>query len=496
MSATNICSYLPENIKGIPSAKAYQDLLNLPPAGICREPSDSFSYSERHIQCVWFDARLRPKTLTTTKGETVKVVDPGRWNNEAGPDFLDAVLVLGPDRRQICGDVEIHIHPSDWNSHKHAGDRRYNKIIAHVTYTPPQKPITTLPPGTVEISLKKELDATPSFSFEAIDTIAYPYSPLPNTPHPCYMALQGYSPRQITGLLEAAGAHRMQTKAQRIRQALKEEPSTQVIYREIMGALGYKHNSAAFRELAETIPYNVLEELSPLAGYALMLGVSGLIPTKPSPRWDDDTKKFIRNVWNMWWQMQERWKSNIMPKQSWRLASLRPQNHPLRRMAAAASLFCSQNPPIRKLQTVIDNCSAKDFVSEVAKLFVAPAPIDYWHHHISLASPQREKPIAIIGERRVSAICINTLLPYLAASGTDVTPIADKLPPEQTNTIIRRTAYALLGPDHNPAIYSKNCLRQQGLIQIFHDFCINDRSACQDCQFAAAIHKQQNNTPA
>jgi hypothetical protein len=33
---------------------------------------------------------------------------------EPGPDFLGAVLRIGPERRRIRGDVEIHLRPSDW----------------------------------------------------------------------------------------------------------------------------------------------------------------------------------------------------------------------------------------------------------------------------------------------------------------------------------------------------------------------------------------------
>ncbi len=75
------------------------------------------------------------------------------------------------------------------------------------------------------------------------------------------------------------------------------------------------------------------------------------------------------------------------------------------------------------------------------------------------------------------------MIPFLAATGHAgilAREVLRRLPPEEDNHIIRRTAHALLGPDHNPALYHTG-LRQQGLIQIFHDFCLNDRSGCQRC---------------
>jgi len=461
------------------------------------------------------------------------VLDPGRWNQEAGPDFLDAVLLLGPERRRIQGDVEIHITPNDWNNHKHAQDKHFKKVVAHVTYSHASKPITTLPPGTVEISLQKPLSTNPIFSFESIDVTAYPYSTLSDNPRPCALKLKNWQPEKTSEMLEAAGAHRMQIKAARIAAKLKHTSSDNLLYRELLGALGYKQNTATCQKLADIVPYDIISELPPLEGYALLLGVSGLLPSKPSPRWDTHTKTFIRKVWDAWWPQREIWQNSILPKGSWNLSSIRPQNHPIRRLAAAATFVCNPTPPSQQikesspcsvfrkdhhnnLEPGCPPCHAEESEarrrkpdqrasasatphstlatvtpphSPLSTLFTAPPPLNYWHHHISLASPKREKPIAIIGKARISALYINILLPYLAATGHDITPLTKNLPPEQSNTIIRQTAHALFGRDHNPNLYNKNPLRQQGLIQIFHDFCLTDRSNCEDCPMPAALER-------
>ena len=72
-------------------------------------PFRYFPYRERHIQCLWADPRLRPAKLTTSEGEPVRVEHPGDWNLEAGPDFRNAVLLVGKEKRRISGDLEIHI---------------------------------------------------------------------------------------------------------------------------------------------------------------------------------------------------------------------------------------------------------------------------------------------------------------------------------------------------------------------------------------------------
>ena len=78
--------------------------------GLIRERGASgraFGYTERHLHSVWYDETWRPREFVTSDGETVRVEYPGRWNLEAGPDFIGATLVIGPNERRITGDVEI-----------------------------------------------------------------------------------------------------------------------------------------------------------------------------------------------------------------------------------------------------------------------------------------------------------------------------------------------------------------------------------------------------
>jgi len=472
---------------GAPSAALYESLL-IEPSTRVRETSTgaAFHFTERHLQCVWADAHLRPASLVTRSGESLSVVDPGRWNLEAGPDFLDAVLLLGPERRRIQGDVEIHIRPADWVHHGHANDPRYRRVVAHVTYAPGNVSLDALPPGAVEVALREPLAASPSFSFESIDVTAYPYAALPDSPRPCAATLQGRDPDVLGSLLETAGVHRMQLKAERVATRLTKASADDVLYREILGALGYKQNTAVCRELAERVPYEAVRSLEPLAGYAVLLGVSGLLPSEPSPRWDAGTRAFVRLVWDAWWTRQAEWQGVMLERSDWNLSGVRPQNHPVRRLAAAAAFACHPESPANRLAAT-DTSDAATWRDAITRLFDAPPPLDYWHTRISLASPQRAKPIAIVGQPRLSAICANVLLPFLSATDVATTTLVANLPPEQSNAIIRQTAHALFGRDHNPVLYSKNGLRQQGLMQIFHDFCLSDRSGCQDCPLPKAL---------
>lgn len=449
----------------------------------------AFLHSERHLQCVWFDPALRPPDLHTSDEERVLVESPGVWDLEAGPDFLGAALRVGAGRRRIEGDVEIHVHPRDWQQHGHAEDPRYSKVRVHVTYFPGDIDRALFPPGTIHIALKDRLQADPFFSFDTIDLTAYPHA-LRTEHTPCARILASWSPERRTHLLEAAGEERLRRKAERLSTAIHEKGPDQVLYEEILCALGYKHNKVPFRYLAEAVPLELLRKHS--AGdrdnaYAILLGVANLLPKRTSKRWDNETRAFVRRLWDTWWKQKELWDSRLLSADRWRLSGLRPANQPIRRLMGAACLFTEEDPLSRRLVDLAAQCP-EDFVRSAQALLTGSSDT-YWDRRLSLCGKVRATSVALIGPSRASAIIANVLIPFLAALGEDAPfhgGILCRLPAEGDNAIVRQSAHTLFGPDHSAKLY-RSGLRRQGLLQIFHDFCLNDRSRCSTCPLPDAL---------
>ena len=447
--------------------------------------SGLFPYTERHLKCAWFAPEVRPSELRTESGEEIIVEKPGRWNLEKGPDFLDAVLVVSAERRRIVGDVEVHIHPNDWQSHGHSSDPAYSRVIAHVTYFPGRLPPQVLPPGAVQIALKDGLIKNPLFSFEALDVTAYPFA-VRKANTPCSNIVSHWSPEKISALLAGAGKYRIEKKAERMANAAAQngKGKDQVLYEEIMSALGYKHNRLPFRQLAERVPVEALREdsdLNPTAAYALLAGVAGLLPAVPKTNWDDETRRFVRKLWNYWWKLQAKWSSQIMPSESWRLSNVRPQNHPRRRLMAAAVFFTGKKNLSGQIADFKTN-NARQWLAKILEIIQSPDE-NYFNRRFAIGQKPCANDIALVGGRRAAAIISNVIIPFAIGLRSNNLPLAeifDLLPPEEDNAIIRQSAFNLLGPDHNPKLY-RNGLLQQGLIQIFYDFCLNDRSNCAEC---------------
>jgi len=457
-----------------------------------RPDTTSFAYSERHLQCLWYDAAYRPSPLLSTAGEEIEVQHPGRWNLEAGPDFLDAVFTVGTDRRRAHGDVEIHVRPSDWTSHGHVDDPRYAGVKAHVTYLPGTVSSGQLPAGAFQVSLRDAVAANPSFSFDLLDVAAYPYGKLPAGEPPCARVLTSWPMPAVEGFLQAAGEERLRIKALRMARAIEDRGPDEALYEAIMGALGYKHNQAPFRELARRVPLDALRADAagdPVRAYSLLLGVSGLLPSSISSKWEPETRKFVRHTWDLWWKQKPTWDHRTMQGTMWRRSGTRPQNHPVRRLAAAAVFFTAAETPSQRLLSV-PRPDTGTFARGVRILFDEPA-IVFWKRRLGLGGRKQERDIQVLGAERIASLLTNVFVPFLAAAGERMDAMVSTLPADHHNELLRRTATALFGPDHNPAFY-RSGIRQQGILQVFHDFCINNRSSCSDCALVPALAAASN----
>ncbi len=443
------------------------------------------NFSERHLHAVWFDPLYRPLAMKTEDAESVTVEEPGKWNLEAGPDFINARLHIGGERT-VTGDIEVHINPADWNAHHHAKDRLYSNVVAHVTYFPGTLSKSSLPPGAIQISLKEALEGNRSFSFDSIDITSYPFAMPQKGLTPCSSIVGQWQPEDVAGLLQAAGRERIAFKTRRLRLGVDRNGENQALYEETMTALGYKKNRHAFKRLARLIPFETLASESggnTRLAYALLLGASGLLPSKLKTSWNDETRVFIRELWDRWWKLESVFGKDTMSREDWDLSSLRPHNHPARRMAAAAAVF-TLDPPLSQRLRDIGSQTPAQWIKSAGRLLDVSLP--FWDHRLGLSGRKRSKPVALIGAGRNAAIISNVFVPFALACGYAGTDVVNCLPKEQDNSLIRLAAYNLLGPDHNPAIYAAG-LYQQGLMQILQDYCLQREKNCAHCRFLNSL---------
>ena len=463
-------------------ADAYARMLGVQPASVL-EPGvpyhTGFHWTERHLQCLWYDERYRPRSFPLPGGETAQVLSPGEWNLEAGPDFLNATLLIQPGDRRLCGDIEVHVRPTDWDTHGHQTDPAYDRVVAHVTWFagPPPR---SLPAHVLPLALAEPIAAMPGLSLDDIDLKAYPHAALPATPRPCEARLKNDPDR-------ARACRRRRslpapTQGARLRAGGADRRPPPTLYEEVMAALGYKHNQIPFRHLARLLPVASLG-VSRENAYARLLGAARLLP-QPEAATDPESQRFIRMLWDLWWRESS---AELPDDVTWRLHNLRPQNAPVRRLAVAASLFSGMFTIRHELDrlTVIDGVT---WHAKALECLTARCAWSFWNVRLTLTSAPEKKETALLGTSRAAAIVTNVLLPFAAAEGTLPDGASVRLPPEDISAPMRLTALYLFGRDHNPAaLYADNGLLQQGLLQVYLDFCLNAKPGCDACALCDAL---------
>ncbi|HUG09492.1 MAG TPA: DUF2851 family protein, partial [Opitutaceae bacterium] len=96
----------------------------------------AFEFPERLLQKIWHLGYFQQSGLRTTDGRVVDILAAGEWNRAGGgPDFRGAQLRLSD--REIRGDIEIHFHPRDWNSHGHQMNPEFDGVVLHVSLFAP-----------------------------------------------------------------------------------------------------------------------------------------------------------------------------------------------------------------------------------------------------------------------------------------------------------------------------------------------------------------------
>lgn len=430
---------MPEALEDIYGETGADELQRVCRGGIAFEP-----VGERYVQAVWYDPQFRPAKLRTQRGELVEVLDPGEWNLEAGPDFLRAVVEIGG--RRLSGDVEIHVRPSGWTSHRHSSDSAYSNVILHVTWCDGARP-RDLPESVECIALAKYFASDKSFSPLSIDVSAYPLANIPDTPRPC----EAYFGGDVKAALEVValgGKHRISLKAAAFKKQLALKKREQLFYEEVMAALGYKKNASVFREVAQTLPVDELPR-EIFSAEACLLGTAGLLPEVAAP----DSRE--RKLWDIWFV---RSREKMPGPSKWKFANVRPANSPQKRLAEAAKLFAGSSTILQD----IDEAGLDD-PFKTAKCF--------------------SKRAKGLGAKRIAAVISNVAIPMALAEGR-LERIPDKIPPEDLSRPVKLVANRLFGRDHNSALYSGNNLYIQGLLQIYKDFCLSGGDACFSCALA------------
>lgn len=91
--------------------------------------------SEKLLHFIWRYELINQSNLCTCEGTLLRIINFGKYNTNAGPDFEFAKIQL--DNAILVGNIEIQWFSSKWYQHKHHEDLSYNTTILHVVWSVP-----------------------------------------------------------------------------------------------------------------------------------------------------------------------------------------------------------------------------------------------------------------------------------------------------------------------------------------------------------------------
>ena len=437
--------------------------------------------TEKLLTHIWSRQLLKKDNLLTAEGKKLQVIYPGRPNNDSGPDFLDAVLVID-GVGMLQGDIELHVRARDWQSHGHHQDRNYDGVILHaVMWEDAHRPAGILRNGRgVEVLPMHRCLGRPVHELQELmqqETLLV---------QPCARSLEILGDEM--GILEEAGEKRFLSKAEQFESELAAGEQAQVLYEGFMGALGYTKNKKPFRELGRILPLSSIEHEAgrvksqdrPILIQSLLLGTAGMLPGQ---RQIAATEKWVQVLEDTWQQFGA---GTSMAIGQWSFFRTRPENHPVRRAAGASYLLHKYYDEgfFYGMLRLVSEAQPDGHRGEMEQELTAPSQ-GFWSRYFDFGIPSKRN-LALIGQGRSREVVVNILLPFFFAwsrvSGQSwledhTLELYHRWPRLQENWITRYMESQIFG-QNRPRMVNSAC-RQQGLIHLYRNRCI--KLQCGEC---------------
>jgi len=349
--------------------------------------------TEKLLHFIWQFQYFNTNELKIVDGEVLQIVKQGILNQNQGPDFLNATLVI--ENVKWVGNIELHINASDWRKHHHQKDKNYNNVILHVVWN-----------NDEPILMNDKLLPTLILQDRVPKVLLQKYEQLMNeqTNIPCQSFLPALSSIGWTSWKERLVVERLEQKSAKVLELLEQNNHhwEEVFWQMLTANFGIKVNAESFENVAKSISVNILakhkNQIHQLE--ALLFGQAGLL----DENFVNDYPKLLQREYKL---LQHKYQ---LKKPATRVVFLRmrPASFPTIRLAQLAMLIYNSVHLFSKIKE-------QNSVDDVKKMFSVTAN-DYWHYHYQLDEASNYK-VKNLGDDMIDSICINTIVPVLFAYG-------------------------------------------------------------------------------
>jgi hypothetical protein len=346
--------------------------------------------TERLLQYIWQFQHFNKSELATAEHEGLQIIQPGLYNTNQGPDFLDAKIRIG--NTTWAGSIELHINSSDWKNHKHASDKNYKNVILHVVW---QHDIDLQLPFSTLVLQEK----VPKILLERYDELMNAAGFIP-----CEKTIHAVNDISWLSWKERLLIERLESRSKLIFEQLDENNAhwEEVFWWLLAKNFGAKVNTDSFEKIARSVSINILSRHKSQVQQleALLFGQAGLLEetfAESYPRMLQKEYRFLKN------------KYKLQPiAGSLLFLRMRPSNFPTVRLAQLAMLI---HESVHLFSTV----KSAPSLSEIRSLLNITAN-DYWHYHYVFDETTAFKT-KNLGSQMSDTLLINAIVPIIFAYG-------------------------------------------------------------------------------
>ena len=417
---------------------------------------------EDFLHFLWKYKLFQSDSLFNEEGESVQIVNPGRHNTNAGPDFFDARIRIG--ETLWAGNIEIHQRASDWNKHGHQNDPVYRNTILHVVSVSDIQVFNDLGSCVPVLVIRwpKWIEDNYEMLIKSQDWIG------------CASMLYQVDPFRIKFFLNGIVIERLKQKIEAISKVLTETKDDwgETFYCMLARNFGLKENALPFEMVARSLPQSVLARHhdSLFQIEALLFGQAGLLGEE---LFGDEYYLELRKEYRF---LAVKYGLKPIEGHLWKFMRMHPGNFPTIRLAQFAML-------IHHSKGLFSAVIEANNIEDLQQLFMVKAS-DYWDNHYSFNKPSVNRK-KVFGDQIFSLIVINVVVPFYFLYGESqnklflkdrALDILEQMPAEN-NSAISRWAGA--------GIVAANALESQALLQLQRNYC--EPRKCLDCTIGHKI---------
>ena len=436
---------------------------------------------EAFVQKLWHEQRFFDTDMEAIDRRAIRVLKPGVWNHNEGPDFMHAEIEI--DGKLHVGDVEIHLRSSEWYAHKHHLNSRYNRVILHAVFFNNDFNLRT------RLQNNKRVPTLELLKWVAVDTgdLYNDTKDTATTDGLCRITGKQLNMELLRGVFESLGRERFLEKTESMRLLRTRLNFEQLLYEGIMEALGYERNSKALRELAQHVPFADFDQKSELEIQATLFGVAGLLPSQQekslaSEVTDDPSIVALEKLWlaSKYAELPPR-----MTATRWSFTG-RPLNHPVRRIAAMSRLIhrCQGSLmmyflPICEKAVTADTKRELQTIEKELRALLMLEPLGYWAKHSNFGTGGTRNAV-LIGKSRAVDIIINKILPaaYIWAIEADSQKLQEGIlklysmgSKSTGNKITRKVDEQIFTETQQMRHLKPTAKIEQGVIRLYKNYC-------------------------